>query len=219
MRPASALPPCLLALCVLALPVGLDFSSPPSAGAPAGSETAAARPEPGPDCTECPHWEAPAHLTDRMTIAQPSEPGTRLVLEGTIFRPDGKTPAPDVLLYAYHTNAQGYYAHGPAATGQGRWHGDLRGWLRTGPKGRYRIETIRPAPYPGRTIPAHIHMHVMAPGDRERFIDDVVFDDDPLVTASWRKGAPNTGGSGIVHLERDAAGVLHGRRDIVLPPE
>ena len=216
MRPAVPLAlGLLLILPGVALPARSASSAVPSADAPA----AAARPEPGPDCTECPHWEAPAHLTDRMTIAPASEPGARLMLEGTVFKSDGKTPAPDVLLYAYHTNAQGHYAHGPSATGQGRWHGDLRGWLRTGADGRYRIETIRPAPYPGRTIPAHIHMHVMAPGGRERSIDDVVFDDDPLVTGTWRTRAENIDGSGLVHLERDVAGVLHGRRDIVLPAE
>jgi protocatechuate 3,4-dioxygenase beta subunit len=200
MRPAIA-----LALCITA-----------------GSSLAAdrpARPVPGPDCIECPHYEAPASLTDRMTIASPAEPGTRLVLEGTVFQPDGKSPAAEVLLYAYHTNARGYYAHAEGTTGQGRWHGDLRGWLRTGPGGRYRIETIRPAPYPDRSIPAHIHMHVMVQGGRERYIDDVVFDDDPLVTAGYGRGAPNIGGSGVVHLERDASGVLHGRRDIILPAE
>jgi protocatechuate 3,4-dioxygenase beta subunit len=205
----------------VALALGL-FAAAPAVplGAAAATESppaAPSRPEPGPDCVECPHWEAPASLTDSMTIAQPSEPGTRLVVEGTIFRSDGKTLAEGVLLYAYHTNAQGLYAHAPGTTGQGRWHGDLRGWLRTGASGRYRIETIRPAPYPSRSIPAHIHMHVMAPRGRETFIDDIVFDDDPLVTPAYAKNAPHRGGSGVVHLERDAAGVLHARRDIVMP--
>jgi len=59
----------------------------------------------------------------------------------------------------------------------------------------------------------------MAPGGRERFIDDVVFDDDPLVTAAWRDRSENIGGSGLVHLETEASGVLHGRRDIILPAE
>ena len=206
----------------VALALGLIAAAPAAAlraAAPAAASPAAApvRPEPGPDCVECPHWEAPASLTDRMTIAKASEPGTRLVVEGTIFQSDGKTPAEGILLYAYHTNAQGLYAHAPGTTGQGRWHGDLRGWLRTGPSGRYRIETIRPAPYPSRTIPAHIHMHVMAPGGRETYIDDIVFDDDPLVTSGYAANASHRGGPGVVHLERDPAGVPHARRDIVMP--
>ena len=201
-------------LAAVALTVGL------AALCPAFSASEETRPTPGPDCVECAHWEAPAHLTSRLTIAPPGEPGDRLVLEGTVFRPDGKTPAAGVLLYAYHTNARGYYAHAEGTTGQGRWHGDLRGWLRTGADGRYRIETIRPAPYPSGGIPAHIHMTVMVEGGRERWIDDVVFDDDPLVNAAYRRAANRTlGGSGIVHLERDATRVLLGRRDIVLPEE
>ena len=198
----------------VALPLLLAFAA--AFHAPTAGETP---PTPGPDCVECPHWEAPAQLTSRMVIASASEPGERLVIEGTVYRSDGRTPASGVLVYAYHTNARGYYAHAQGTTGQGRWHGDLRGWLKTGPDGRYRIETIRPAPYPGRTIPAHIHMHVMPAGERERWIDDIVFDDDPLVTASYKRGAGGVGGSGIVHLERDASGVLRGRRDIVLPAE
>jgi protocatechuate 3,4-dioxygenase, beta subunit len=175
------------------------------------------RPTPGPDCVDCAHWEAPAELTNRVTIASPQEPGTRLILEGTVYLPDGKTPAKDVLLYAYHTDNQGYYRHAESTTGQGRWHGDLRGWLRTGADGTYRIETIRPAPYPNNRIPAHIHMTVMAPGGPERFIDDVVFDDDPLVDASTRRAGRDVGGSGIIHLTRGSGGILHGRRDIRLP--
>jgi hypothetical protein len=63
-------------------------------------------------------------------------------------------------------------------------------------------------------------MHVMPEGGREQWIDDVVFDDDPLVTAAYRgRSGSAPGGSGIVRLERDAAGILHGRRDIVLPAE
>lgn len=198
----------------MALAFGLVAMAPAT---PAAPET---RPTPGPDCVECPHWEAPAQLTNRVVIASPSEPGERLVIEGTVYHPDGRTPAADVLLYAYHTNTKGYYAHAEGTTGQGRWHGDLRGWLRTGQDGRYRIETIRPAPYPARDIPAHIHMHVMTRGGREQWIDDVVFDDDPLVTAAYRRSdARARGGKGIVVLERDTAGTLHGRRDIILPAE
>src|SRR5262245_41618428 len=176
----------------VALPLLLAFAA--ASHAPTAGATP---PSPGPDCVECPHWEAPAQLTSRMVIASASEPGERLVIEGTVYRSDGRTPASGVLVYAYHTNARGYYAHAEGTTGQGRWHGDLRGWLRTGSDGRYRIETIRPAPYPGRDIPAHIHLHVMPEGGREQWIDDIVFDDDPLVTAAYRGragGAP--GGSG-----------------------
>jgi protocatechuate 3,4-dioxygenase beta subunit len=186
-------------------------------GGPAFAADPGANPVPGPDCSECSHLEAPADLGHSVVIAGTSEPGERLVLEGRVLQPDGRNPAPSVLLYAYHTNARGIYPKRGDEQGMARWHGDLRGWLRTATDGRYRIETIRPGPYPDGGIPAHIHMTVTPPDGRERWIDDVVFDDDPFVTAFYRRGARGPGGSGIVHAERDEAGVWRASRDIVLP--
>ena len=40
----------------------------------------------------------------------------------------------------------------------------LRGHVFSDAEGRYRIRTIQPAPYPGRT--AHIHVKAQAPGGR-----------------------------------------------------
>lgn len=186
-------------------------------GVPALVAGAPPAPVAGPDCSDCAHLEAPANLTNAVVIPPASEPGERLVLEGRVLRPDGRTPADGVLLYAYHTNARGIYPKRGDERGQARWHGSLRGWLKTGADGRYRIETSRPAPYPDGGIPAHIHMTVMPEGGREQFIDDVVFDDDPLVTASYRARARDVGGPGVVLPTRNAAGVWQATRDIVLP--
>jgi protocatechuate 3,4-dioxygenase beta subunit len=177
----------------------------------------AAVPPAGPDCIECPHHEAPAALTASLVIPTVGFEGARLIVEGTVYRPDGRTPAAGILVYAYHTSSAGLYPHPSGATGMERWHGSLRGWLVTGADGRYRIETIRPGPYPGGAIPAHIHMHVMPPGGRERYIDDIVFEDDPRVDAAYRSRARDIGGPGIVRLTRDTAGVLRATRDIILP--
>jgi protocatechuate 3,4-dioxygenase beta subunit len=170
-----------------------------------------------PACEWCGAAEAPDDLDWQTTLAGPDEPGERLVLEGTVREPDGVTPAAGVLLYVYHTNADGRYEPRGEVTGNERRHGALRGWVRTGPDGRYRVRTIKPAPYPGRTEPAHIHITVTPPGGEEDWIDSVVFDDDPLLTADQRDRQRGRGGAGVVTLERDADGVLHAARDIVLP--
>ncbi|MBA3584027.1 MAG: hypothetical protein H0W36_05765 [Gemmatimonadetes bacterium] len=52
----------------------------------------------------------PAFPDLEATLAGPAEPGERLVDTGTVSQPDGRTPAEGVLLYAYHTNAEGVYA-------------------------------------------------------------------------------------------------------------
>ena len=75
----------------------------------------------------------------------------------------------------------------------------MRGWAVSDDQGRYRFDTIRPASYPTRDVPAHIHMHVLEPGCSTYYIDDVMFTDDPLLTPAQRRAhAAGRGGNGIV---------------------
>jgi protocatechuate 3,4-dioxygenase beta subunit len=177
-----------------------------------GGAVAQGRESPLPDCEWCGTAEAPKQLSWRTTIAGPDEPGDPLVISGTVYQPDGRTPAPDVVLYAYHTNNEGIYPKRGGETGNARRHGYLRGWLRTNERGQYEITTIRPASYPTRTEPAHIHVTLQPPGQEEYWIDSVLFEGDPLLQEDDRKG------SGVVPLSRDERGRWIGRRDIVLRP-
>jgi protocatechuate 3,4-dioxygenase, beta subunit len=157
----------------------------------------------------------PKTLGWRTSIAGAGEAGEPLEMRGVIYRRDGRTPAPDVILYVYHTDAKGYYSPAPGQT-LGRRHGHLRGWMKTGRDGRYEFRTIRPAPYPHQEIPAHIHPVVKEPGKNEYYLDEHVFDDDPRLTPEKRGKLENRGGSGIVKVSRNSEGVWVGRRDIVL---
>ncbi|MGH9843375.1 MAG: intradiol ring-cleavage dioxygenase, partial [Blastocatellia bacterium] len=136
-------------------------------------------------------------------------------ISGTIYKADGKTPAAGMILYVYHTNAEGAYK--PAA-GQAvsRRHGRLRGWMNTNERGQYKFRSIRPAAYPGRRDPAHIHPVIKEPDKNEYYIDEYRFDDDPLLTKEERAKEEKRGGSGIIKLTKNQNGVWIGRRDIVL---
>jgi protocatechuate 3,4-dioxygenase beta subunit len=149
-------------------------------------------------------------------IGAPTEPGEPMILEGTVFRPDGVTRAPGVVIYAYHTNAAGVYPTRGGEQGWERRHGYLRGWVRTNDRGEYRFETIRPGAYPGRNDPAHVHLTIKEPDRQEYWIDEVVFEDDPRVTPGHRARLENRGGSGVVRPARDGSGRWLARRDITL---
>jgi protocatechuate 3,4-dioxygenase beta subunit len=176
------------------------------------------RVEPLPACEWCGATEAPEELSWETRIAGPDEPGEPLVISGKVLEADGETPAPGVVVYLYHTNAAGVYAKRGDETGNGRRHGYLRAWLRSGPDGRYRFTTIRPAPYPNRTEPAHIHAVLLEPGKPEYWIDSFMFEGDPFITPEVRAPLRNRGGPGIVRLEKDENGTWRGHRDIVLEP-
>ncbi|HEV2860467.1 MAG TPA: hypothetical protein VGX48_05620 [Pyrinomonadaceae bacterium] len=161
------------------------------------------------------HLGMPGEVASRTRIAPEGEPGEPLEIAGRILRADAKTPAPGVVLYVYHTDARGYYTPAPGAEGWPRRHGRLRGWVKSGARGEYAFRTIRPASYPDSTNPQHIHPVVKEPGLNEYWIDEFVFDDDPLLTPRQRAGRQNRGGSGVVKLEK-VGGVWKGTRDIVL---
>ncbi|HYG10612.1 MAG TPA: hypothetical protein VD835_11730 [Pyrinomonadaceae bacterium] len=158
----------------------------------------------------------PSQLNWETRIAPVSEPGEPMEASGVIYQPDGRTPAPGVILYVYHTDARGIYPPAPGATGSARRHGRLRGWVKTNEKGEYKFVTIKPASYPNSNIPSHIHPIIKEADKNEYYIDEWVFDDDPFLTQQERSRRRNIGGSGIVRLSRNAGGVWIAKRDIIL---
>jgi len=138
-----------------------------------------------------------------------------LGINGIVYKADGKTPAPGVVLYLYQTDETGHYPKKGDEKGWAKRHGYIRGWVRTDEKGAYKFGSLRPAPYPGANIPAHIHVIIKEPGINEYYIDEFVFSDDPLLTEEKRKALPNRGGSGIVKLI-DVGNMFKGSRDIYL---
>ncbi len=84
-----------------------------------------------------------------------------LSLGGRVLDRFGK-PVEGARVEIWQCDALGHYTHsrdGRAATRDPNFSGF--GWTRTDAAGSYAFETIRPAPYPGRT--PHIHFAVRAP--------------------------------------------------------
>lgn len=128
--------------------------------------------------------------------------GQKLIVSGKVFELNGKTPAPDVVIYYWQTDNDGYYTPQAGMDEKAKRHGYIRGWVRTDANGAYSIRTIRPAPYPDQTMPAHIHLSVKEPDvDKEYYTDEINFEDDRLLIAHFKKyPQENRGGSGVVSV-------------------
>jgi protocatechuate 3,4-dioxygenase beta subunit len=90
----------------------------------------------------------------RTSLVEPGSRAARLVLAGVVLSPDCK-PVANALLDFWHADETGDYDN------KGYRY---RGHQFTDAQGRYQLETIVPAEYPGRT--RHIHVKAQAPGGR-----------------------------------------------------
>ncbi len=157
----------------------------------------------GGGCEDCElmYVGPPAAIASTDTSTGWTEPGQKLLVTGMVYKRDGKTPAPNVILYYWQTDNNGRYSPRPGMDERAKLHGHIRGWVKTDAQGKYAIYTIRPAPYPNRDMPAHIHISVKEPDiNNEYYIDDLVFDDDKLLTSAKRKALENRGGNGILRV-------------------
>jgi protocatechuate 3,4-dioxygenase beta subunit len=147
-------------------------------------------------------------------LAPPDEPGEPLIVSGTVRDTDGK-PIAGALIYVFHADAKGYYT---PARAMDEPNARLFGYMKTGADGRYEFRTIRPGGYPKQPIPQHIHMLVTAAGHRDhrcRSTCQLVFADDPRMTAEWHKWAKE-GGNPVLSVKRDQEGIQKCFYDIVL---
>lgn len=123
---------------------------------------------------------------------------SKLRMEGRVFRADGHTPAAGVTMYVYQTGSDGHYGS------DGKGGPRLRAWLKTDPGGRYRYDTIMPAPYPGRTTAAHIHIQFWGSSTPAQYTEDLYFDHDPLVGKELRERSQMAGRfANVIRLFRE----------------
>jgi protocatechuate 3,4-dioxygenase beta subunit len=103
----------------------------------------------------------------RASLLEPGMPGPRIVVEGTVLGRDCK-PVPRALLDFWQADAGGEYDNAGFR---------LRGHQFTDAAGRYRLESVVPGIYPGRT--RHFHVNVQAPGGR-MLTTQLYFPGEPL---------------------------------------
>ena len=126
-----------------------------------------------------------------LQLLQPTEPGIRIVVNGTVTN-NSEKPLANILVYFYHTSDKGWYSdtgvHISKYEGDHR-HSRLFGYVKTDSNGKFSIKTIRPNGYPKSDFAGHIHIQMWKedgayllgiPGELQ-------FDDDIRMTEQRRR--------------------------------
>jgi protocatechuate 3,4-dioxygenase, beta subunit len=156
---------------------------------------------------------APADVSWRTVLSEEKDKGEPMEISGVVYQTDGKTPAPNTLIYLYHTDFEGYYGRGSGV----HRHGKYRGWMMTDKDGKYAFRTIKPAPYPENRFAAHIHMTVTTAKAKEDWVDSILFEGDRLISSQERAQAGRRGGfNPILSFDKGEGGLLRATRNIQL---
>ncbi|MCM3904211.1 MAG: hypothetical protein ND866_21110 [Pyrinomonadaceae bacterium] len=157
--------------------------------------------------------EQPANVPWRTTIVGDGEPGEPLIVSGTIYAPDGRTPLEGINLFVYQTDATGVYS---TSGGDGDNRATrIHGLMRSNKEGRYEFRTIKPGSYPNSRNAAHIHAYISGPNYPEYWIDEYLFEGDPFISSADHQKFGGKGTfSSILTLQRGTDGVLRAVRDI-----
>ncbi len=136
------------------------------------------------------------------TIVVPDEPGDPMIIRARIVDETAK-PVPSAVIYFFHTDDRGIYSSVNDSKNP-----RLFGYLRTDEKGGLQFRSIRPAGYPGTSVPGHVHYVISAPGGPDS-IGEFFLDDDTKLSEAARQSA-GAGSPPRITLERDEQGTWHG---------
>ncbi len=112
------------------------------------------------ETTEGPYYKEGS--PEQTELAQPGVPGENLEITGFVFDTDGK-PAVGARLDFWQADGKGHYDNSGYT---------LRGHQFSGDFGQYKLSTVIPGSYPGRT--PHIHVKVRS-GDKEPTLTTQLF--------------------------------------------
>lgn len=125
----------------------------------------------------------------KSNLILPNSKGTPLVLKGTVFNQDGKTPIPNALIEIWHCDENEVYDN---ASDDYKY----RAGQKSKSDGKYQFKTIIPVPYKADQNdesswrPAHIHMRVSVPNQQD-LITQIYFEKGKYVETDPWASAPN----------------------------
>ncbi len=170
---------------------------------------------PGEDATFFDKYKAPEGSSFFISNTPKTEKGDRMVVRGVVMDAE-KKPIPNASVYIYHTDADGRYNNTEPRPGFGGDDPRLHAYMRTDSVGRYVYGGVRPAAYPGLTLPAHVHFVVQADGFQPR-VFEVWFEGDPMIKKEHLEGQAKEPDRFLIRTAtRDTNRVWQITNDIVL---
>jgi len=149
----------------------------------------------------------------RQRIVPPDSKGIPMLLKGTVFKPDGKTPLGGALIEVWQCDEKENYDNTSDDY-------KFRGAWKTAADGKYKFETIVPIPYKVTDTmwrPAHVHFRVST-ADYQDLITQIYFKGDPYLEEDTSAASPESQ-SRILEILKNKSGNHEVKFDILMQKE
>ncbi len=149
----------------------------------------------------------------RQRIVPPDSKGIPMLLKGTVFKPDEKTPLGGALIEVWQCDEKENYDNTSDDY-------KFRGAWKTAADGKYKFETIVPIPYKVTDTmwrPAHVHFRVST-ADYQDLITQIYFKGDPYLEEDTSAASPESQ-SRILEILKNKSGNHEVKFDILMQKE
>ena len=145
----------------------------------------------------------------RSNLIPVGSKGDVMHLEGIIFKEDGKTPLPNVLIEAWQCDEHEHYDNVSDEY-------LFRGAVKTGRDGKYAFKTIVPVPYKDGDAwrPAHIHLRISS-NDHQDLITQIYFKGDPHIEEDAAAKSPQSVNR-ILEIKKNSSNKNFVKFDVVM---
>lgn len=145
----------------------------------------------------------------RSNLVPPDSKAEVMNLTGTVYKSDGTTPLPDVLIEAWQCSEDEIYDNTSDAY-------LYRGAVKSDRNGQYSFRTIVPVPYKDGDgwRPAHIHMRISS-SNQQDLITQIYFKGDPHLQDDTASASPQSA-QRILDIRKNAKNENEVKFDIVL---
>ena len=148
----------------------------------------------------------PENVSHTSIIVSPNEPGIPFIINGQIFKPNGREVANNVLIHLYHRDHAGF-DFGLNDKVLSTWR--LKGWAKTNSAGKFEFHTIRPAPDHIGREGGHFHFTVVSADYGKQWIQKIHFLDDPKISKKEKQKSAAEGLFGWVKEVKTINGIQH----------